>query len=846
MKAPQLEAFGERELLGTGPCGAVFRAVREDGEVTAVKLLDGMAINRALLEEATARLEKGGWPDGVLPILEADYRTKPAVRVTPCLADVDEEGVPRPRSLQHRLADFPGEDSWDVVMALADALAEMHARQVAHGNLKPGNVFFDEEGGLTLVDWCLGNMPGVGQMDFTDAILYQPPEQLREPEAYLHEAGYRWDVHAWGVLAFRLITGRFPRANATFIQVAPPPGETHREGLQADLLKVANTVESQRMVEWPTEAEGEKERRWREVIDTCLALEPGDRPANAMEVRHRLQAVEREMAEEEQRDAVLDQRRHAQKAAGRAGMAAGVLLGAAVLMGFLWHVAKGQFAQERERRIKSEALAVKQEQRAAEELGRARKSERQAVAALQAGEATWLARIEASRDLGDRLFSWAIEEDHRTLPPLDGRKLRLQRLEDYYEQFLERTDGLEGLGDERARARLHLAEISLAMGEPDLAAKRFEVALASADDLEPGAALDLRLATDRLLLAILFKENGDPRAGETFESARQALMKVPQAEVDADRVAYLLATLDLRESELLAAAGDEVAALEHLHRATEELNRLADQRPEAALLRSELVACYLSSATILDGMGELGDARGLREMAAAKLLQLIEDHPGDLKLREELAGCYGALAESSLVAGDVSRAESMSKGATKLLTEILSQRPESASVKSRLAAQHGIMAGILRDRGESEEALRRYDEGLHLLEGLVVGDGADPLARFRYALLTWEKGRMLGFAGDRKSEIAHEEKSLEMLLVLLESSYGVSRAESIKRSIGYLLGDLGHAREAAGEKDGAEAAFGEAVKIWESLHRDRPASEEYEEALDWNRQRLAEFRPEER
>lgn len=843
MKPPLLDAFGERELLGTGPCGAVFRAVREDGAVTAVKLLDEHAIHAGLLEEATLRLEKGGWPDGVLPVLEADFRSQPAVRVTPCLADVGEDGVPKPRSLQHRLDAFPSEESWEVVLALVDAMASMHARQVAHGNLKPGNVFFDDDGALMLVDWCLGNMPGVGEIDFTDAILYQPPEQLREPEGYLHEAGYRWDVHAIGVMAFRLVTGKFPRSNATFSQVAPPPGETHRDGLQADFLKVAASLEGQRAIEWPAEAADERERGWREVIDTCLALDPLARPTNALEVKQRLAMVDQRLEEEARRDAVLDQRRRAQRAAGRAGMAAGVMLGGAVLMGFLWQVAKGQYAEERERRLKVEAQIKRQAERFEAELAQTRRAEKAAVAALQAGEATWLARIEAARELGDRLFAWGIEEDHRTLPPLDGRKLRLKRLEGYYESFLEKTEGSTGLGDERARARLHLAEISLAMGEPDVAVERFEVALKSAGDLEAGAELDLRLATDRLLLALLFKENGDPRAGQAFETARQALMKVPQAEVDADRVAYLLATLDLRESELLAAAGDEVAALELLHRATQELNRLVDQRPEAALLRSELVACYLSSATILDGMGELGDARGLREMGAAKLLELIEEHPSDLKLREELAGCYGALAESSLVAGDVSRAEAMSKGAAKLLADILAQRPESVSAKSRLAAQHGLMAGILRDRGEADEALRRYDEGLHLLEGLVVGADADPLARFRYALLNWEKGRMLGFSGKRDEEIAHQEKSLEILLSLLESSYGVSRGETIRRSIGYLLGDLGHAREAAGEMPAAEAAFGEAVKIWESLHRDRPASEEYEEALDWNRQRLAEFRP---
>src|SRR5690606_9798151 len=127
---------------------------------------------------------------------------------------------------------------------------------------------------------------------------------------------------------------------------------------------------------------------------------------------------------------------------------------------------------------------------------------------LQASDTTWLARLEASREMGDRLFSWAVEEGNDRLPPLDSRTLRLSRLENYYLNFIERTAEIAGLEEERARALLQLAEISLAKGEPDLASERFQTALGHAADLTAGATLDLRLATDRLALAFLLQEKG--------------------------------------------------------------------------------------------------------------------------------------------------------------------------------------------------------------------------------------------------------------------------------------------------------------------------------------------------
>jgi hypothetical protein len=431
--------------------------------------------------------------------------------------------------------------------------------------------------------------------------------------------------------------------------------------------------------------------------------------------------------------------------AWRANVAAGVLAGGVVVLCGLWRVAEGELrAEEQGRRTevgRLEAARVAAEAKG-EAVAREVAGERQA---LGYEREMWMARIEASRATGDHLFAWAMEKGHRRLPPLDGREQRLNRLERYFQDFITRTAELPALKEERARARLQLAEVSLAKGEPESAERRLAEALAAAGDLPAGADLDLRLATDRLLLALLLQERNAPGAEAAFGAARQALQAVPQADVDGDRVRQLLAVLDFHESRVLAARGRDGEALGKLHGATQALNRLVDQRPD------------------------------------------------------------------------------------------------SAEVRSRLAAQRGLVAGILRDRGEAAEATRLIDEGILLVERVAVGGAADPVAKYRLALLLWQKGRMSGGDGKRDEELALEGRAAELLRKLDDSDYGLVRAEQIRRSLGYLLGDLGHAAQLADRPEMARAAFGEAVAVWAGLNRERPRNEEYEEGLAWSRQRLAEL-----
>lgn len=843
MKLPKMNGLEVLGLIGAGESGRVFAARDDDGRMVAVKVFEGMAINRGLVSRMTERLELGGWPEGVMEVESADFEGRPACWVVPIFADADEgenvdgDDVPwRVRSLQHHMNQHPGADTWALVKEIAMALAGMHRKRVAHGNLKPGNIFFDESRKVMLGDWTLGNMPGIAHFEFTDALLYQAPEQLIDPNGYFEEAGYGWDVYSFGALAFRLLTGSFPRCNQMFSSVAPEVGKTRKEAIHADAAKMAQNVIAQFDIEWSGEVRNSLEQGYRTLISSCLRLQADERPGSLIEVVAEMDRLEAEAETEAARENLMDQRRRAERSGRRITFYAGMATAACAVLGGLWYLSQNQLSQERGQRAQKEIFLDTKASEAVDQMAIATREKNEAVQAMEYQRDLGLARLEASRMIGDRLFDWAMEKGHRNLPALDGREIRLKRLERYFEDFLTRTAEIKSLEDERARVRLQLAEVSLAAGESDAAERR----LVEAIDGWTGTAMDgetkMRLGRDALLLALLKDGKGDEGTMDAFRKAREILSAVPQTEVDKDRLQQLVAILDYHEAKLLATKGEDAKALEQLMGATKKLNELADARPDVAVLRSELAACYLSSATILEGIGSLGDAREVRALAAAEMVRLLKGKPGDVELRLELAGCYGAMAEASVLAGDVSAAEQASGEAMKLLDAVLRERPDSTVAATRKAAQLGLYAGLLRDQGKSEEALAAFEEGIKLLERR--GPDHDGMVDYRLGILWWQKGRMLGFSGKKDEELTLLGKARATFRQLEadgeDSGLG---PEELQRSSAYLLGDLAHALELAKKTEQAKEIYREAVILWESLMKSRPQSEEYREGLEWIRQR---------
>lgn len=108
-----------------------------------------------------------------------------------------------------------------LVHFMAEALDYVHNRGLVHGNLKPSNVFIDEQRQPLLTDFGFAQMVGA------------PPDVHMSPEQVQGGAvDGRTDVYALGVLLYEMLTGAPPPAGAV------PSPRAQRPDLPVDVEKV--------------------------------------------------------------------------------------------------------------------------------------------------------------------------------------------------------------------------------------------------------------------------------------------------------------------------------------------------------------------------------------------------------------------------------------------------------------------------------------------------------------------------------------------------------------------------------------------------------------------------------
>ncbi|MFG6469287.1 protein kinase domain-containing protein [Roseateles sp. BYS87W] len=104
-----------------------------------------------------------------------------------------------------------------LLLQVADALQYAHSRLVLHRDIKPANVMVQDDGAVRLLDFGIARslaaetdataLTQLGQRPMTPE--YASPEQVRG-----EEPGIASDVYAFGVLAYRLLSGASPYAAA--------------------------------------------------------------------------------------------------------------------------------------------------------------------------------------------------------------------------------------------------------------------------------------------------------------------------------------------------------------------------------------------------------------------------------------------------------------------------------------------------------------------------------------------------------------------------------------------------------------------------------------------------------
>jgi serine/threonine protein kinase len=232
------DRFELSRLLGRGGMSEVWLAEdRNLGRSVALKLLAGGADPNRLLREARAIAALSH------PHIAAVY-------------DVGEaEGRPyivleylRGGTLEDRLREaqpLPDHETERLAAEIAAGLAHAHANGIVHRDLKPSNVLFDTEDRAKLADFGIARAAGQATLTEAGTIMgtaaYLSPEQAEG-----RPVGPPADVYSFGVILYRLLTGRLPFTGTTPLEVAlkhqrerPPAVRSIRPDAPAGLAALA-------------------------------------------------------------------------------------------------------------------------------------------------------------------------------------------------------------------------------------------------------------------------------------------------------------------------------------------------------------------------------------------------------------------------------------------------------------------------------------------------------------------------------------------------------------------------------------------------------------------------------
>ena len=153
---------------------------------------------------------------------------------------------------------------------LSSALAAAHSLNILHRDIKPGNILVDDDGEPFLADFGLARLIGKHGLThhgvFVGTPHYSSPEQVA-----LLELDERSDIYALGLVIFEMTTGRRPFEADTVAEIlamqrsTPPPDPT----------TISPAI--------PGELAA--------IIVRCLAKDPADRIANAVELERALRRV---------------------------------------------------------------------------------------------------------------------------------------------------------------------------------------------------------------------------------------------------------------------------------------------------------------------------------------------------------------------------------------------------------------------------------------------------------------------------------------------------------------------------------------------------------------------------
>jgi serine/threonine-protein kinase len=165
-------------------------------------------------------------------------------------------------SVIKRFGRLPADKALEIARQLCAGLTAAHEAGVLHRDLKPGNVMIDERGDVRIMDFGLAGLTE----DFGGAHAVEGTPEYMSPEQFTgRELTPRSDIYSLGLILYEVFTGR--------------------KAFKADSLSALIRLrKSESMPENPSSIVRDLDPLVTSVIERCLAFDPKDRPATALQV----------------------------------------------------------------------------------------------------------------------------------------------------------------------------------------------------------------------------------------------------------------------------------------------------------------------------------------------------------------------------------------------------------------------------------------------------------------------------------------------------------------------------------------------------------------------------------
>ncbi len=856
MNLPKIAGHELQDLIGSGSVGAVYRATGPDGKPCAVKIFSSMAINRQGLEQTLQRLQAMPAHAGLLRVHSYDLGHPPLHLVMPLVGvmikDAQRRKIWQCPTLDTMRGRLSSQQAWKHVRELAQALAWALKHGVAHGNLKCSNVLVtgDTNASVRVTDFGQGQVGGTHHLELRDHYMYLCPDQLEKPEGFFAGEGPSWDVYSFGVVAYRLLTGQFPRGAEAWTKelAAEQQGQENQiiAGGAVNGSALLEAVRAQPQITWPKPAANPKEERRRQVIERALHFDANERWRDLRDVSHEFDLIEAEAQLTEAKEQTrIERKRQTRKIIALHALWAVLLIGVG-LAAAQWFLAREQLnsvlnTSNADRTRTSRELSDRNQKitKLEADLKQARSTRNDSDG-----------RLQQAQSMVDQLMTQLLQLPASNSLEVAFSKQQLAETATFIRLGLPDLEANPILAPERARSYGNLGMIALKQLNTNEAMQYLDKArvelrgLLEREPNHPQATLYHQwLGRFSLLLANIYVGRGDePKAFSLLQEATTHLdagLKIDPG----DRNTRIEAAQAWYEyGARCRAKGDAKAGESALQRVTAVL---APRGISNALLPEE--SFLLSRAELERGLA-LRDARKFNEAATMivhsveKMAQLVSGSaPANRDQAIILARAYTELAEILGAHFGAKEATEAHLEAIKVLLELLRMEPTWREVKYLLARNYGRAATLERGVGNNEEAMRKKQDALELINEVVSDERSNPRYLFEQARLRGGLAELMNQGGKPQESLPIITQSVNGLTALLEPlpppPLTATRFEW-EAELAMLLGVQGQINEAAGQRAAAVQAFTAAQKQWQRLADIDKDYEAVKQGLEWTKNRL--------